>query len=105
MDKKKEKIKRKVYPDLSNMTLTEINKRLEKFGVSIDFLFDDGIEFTYNSTLDIRHFPGDISFVDREKNLVVLSYLEGFSSIEFFIGGDWGDEDEPYLNIPIYNLL
>ena len=105
MSKRKVKIERKIYPNFEELTPEDINKRLERFNVSINFLFDDGIEFTYDSGLDVRYFPGDISFVDKKKNVVVLSYLEGFSSIEFFIGGDWDDDTEPYLVIPIYDFL
>lgn len=105
MSKRKVKIERKIYPNFDNLTPKEINKKLEKFGISMDFLFDDGIEFTYDSNLDVRYFPGDISFIDKSRNLVILSYLEGFSTIEFFIGGDWDDETKPYLVIPIYDFL
>lgn len=106
MGKKSKIIKRKIYPDFENsISPQEINKKLERFNISINFLFDDGIEFIYDSGLDIRYFPGDVSFVDKEKNIVVLSYLEGFSNIEFFVGGDWDDDSEPYLRIPIYNFL
>lgn len=106
MSKKSKIINRAVYPDFENsMTPSEINKLLERFKVSINFLFDDGIEFIYDSSLDIRYFPGDVSFVDKEKNIVILSYLEGFSSIEFFVGGEWDDETEPYIKIPIFDFL
>lgn len=105
MSKRKVKIERKIYPNFEELTPEDINKRLERFRVSMNFLFDDGIEFTYDSELDVRYFPGDLSFIDKKKNVVVLSYLEGFSSIEFFIGGDWDDDTEPYLTIPIYDFL
>lgn len=106
MSKRKLKIERRIYPDFENsITPKEINEKLKKFGVSINFLFDDGIEFIYDSTLEVRYFPGDVSFVDKARNVVVLSYLEGFSSIEFFIGGNWADDDSPYLQIPIYDFL
>lgn len=105
MSKKIVRIERKIYPSFENLTPAEVNKKLERFKVSVNFLFDDGIEFTYDSTLDVRYFPGDVSFINKEKNIVVLSYLEGFSNIEFYIGGDWDDETEPYLVIPIYDFL
>ena len=106
MSKKSKIIKRKIYPDFEHsLTPAEINKLLERFKVSVNFLFDDGIEFVYDSGLDIRYFPGDVSFVDKTRNIVILSYIEGFSSIDFFIGGDWDDTSEPYLQIPIYNFL
>jgi hypothetical protein len=104
-NKKIERVNRKIYPDFENITPSEINKSLERFGISINFLFDDGIEFIYDQTLDIRYFPGDISFIDNQRNIVILSYIEGFSSIDFFIGGDWDDETDPYLTIPIFNFL
>lgn len=106
MSKRKFRIERKIYPDFENSLMPdEINEKLKRFGVSLNFLFDDGLEFIYDPTLDIRHFPGDISFVDKAKNIVILSYVEGFSSIDFFIGGDWDDETEPYLSIAIYDFL
>ncbi len=106
MSKRKLKIERKIYPDLENsLSPKEINALLSRFKVSLNFLFDDGIEFIYDSSLDVRYFPGDVSFIDKKNGIVVLSYIEGFSSIEFFIGGDWNDETEPYLSIPIFDFL
>lgn len=105
MGKKSLKIERKIYPDFEHIKPNEINKCLERFKVQINFLFDDGIEFIYDSGLDIKHFPGDISFVDKQLGVITLSYIEGFSSIEFFVGGQWDDDSEPYLTIPIYNFL
>ena len=106
MSKSKLRIERKIYPDLENsLTPKEINEKLQRLGVSMNFLFDDGLEFIYDTTLDVKYFPGDVSFVDKARGVVVLSYLEGFSTIEFFIGGDWNDETEPYLRIPIYDFL
>lgn len=104
-EKRSEVIKRKIYPDLDRVDIREVNKKLERFKVSLNFMFDDGIEFTYDSNLDIRYFPGDVSFIDRAKNIVVLSYVEGFSDIEFFVGGDWDDDTEPYISIPIYDFF
>lgn len=106
MSKKSEIIKRKIYPDFEkSLSPSQINALLERFKVSINFLFDDGLEFVYDSSLDVRYFPGDVSFVDKKRNIVVLSYVEGFSSIEFFVGGDWDDDTEPYLIIPIFDFL
>lgn len=101
----KQRVCRKIYPDFEHITPKEINSKLERFGVSVDFLFDDGIEFTYAKELDIRYFPGDVSFVDKSRGIVVLSYVEMFGEIEFFVGGDFDETTEPYLSIPIYNFL
>lgn len=91
------KLGKNIYPKLEN--LDEVKEKLvDRFGIKLYFLFEDGIEFHYPDHLRVLHFPGDISFYDG--NRLILYFEESFSTINFFLS-----DDSLYFSIEIENLL
>ena len=91
------KLGKNIYPKLEN--LDEVKEKLvDRFGIKLYFLFEDGIEFHYPDHLRVLRFPGDISFYDG--NRLILYFEESFSTINFFL-----PDDSLYFSIEIENLL
>lgn len=86
-----------IYPDIDLEVQENIDDFTRKYGIEIDFLFDDGILFTYQSgQYDISHCPGDLSFVDSRTKEVSVIYVENFLNLEFF-----DNKHNKILSIPI----
>lgn len=91
------KLGKNIYPKSEN--LDEIKEKLvDRFGIKLYFLFEDGIEFHYPDHLRVLRFPGDISFYDG--NRLILYFEESFSTLNFFL-----PDDSIYFSIEIENLL
>ena len=91
------KLGKNIYPKLEN--LDEVKEKLvDRFGIKLYFLFEDGIEFYYPDHLRVLRFPGDISFYDG--NRLILYFEESFSTLNFFL-----PDDSLYFSIEIENLL
>lgn len=91
------KVGKNIYPKSEN--LDEIKEKLvDRFGIKLYFLFEDGIEFHYPDHLRVLRFPGDISFYDG--NRLILYFEESFSTLNFFL-----PDDSIYFSIEIENLL
>lgn len=91
---KKIRIGKNIFPDLTEEILSKIESKLvKKYKINIYFLFEDGIEFHYPDSYEIKSFPGDISFWEIEP---VVSYVENLNSLDFFYAYD----DDPFLSIP-----
>ena len=90
------KLGKNIYPRLENFD--EIKEKLvDRFGIELYFLFEDGIEFHYPDHLRVLRFPGDISFYDG--NRLILYFEESFLTLNFFL-----PDDSLYFSIKIENL-
>lgn len=91
------KLGKNIYPKVES--LDEVKEKLvDRFGIKLYFLFEDGIEFHYPDHLRVLRFPGDISFYDG--NRLILYFEESFSTLNFFLS-----DDSLYFSIEIENLL
>ena len=63
--------------------LDEVDKFLNRFGIKIDWLLEDGIMFEYPETIMTKDYPGDLSFYDSSSGALILTLLENFGALEF----------------------
>jgi hypothetical protein len=66
-----------------NADFDSVDKFLDKYGIKIYWLFEDGVKFEYPDSLSVRYDPGDCSFVDTATGALILTYLENFGQLEF----------------------
>lgn len=92
----KYRIGKDIYPDLEENIKDKLDSELEKLGIKISFLFDDGVEFEYSSELDVRNSPADVSFYRGVSRL--LTYIESFGKLVFL-----DSEDNELISIPTYD--
>ena len=96
------KLGKNIFPSFDDILPKDINEKLKRFGVSVQFLFDDGISFSYDSdTIDIKHFPGDLSFFDSKSGSRLLTYVENIDDLEFYSE----DEESPLVKVKICDTL
>ena len=86
-----------IYPDIDAKVQENIKNFTKKYGIEVDFLFDDGVLFTYLSEqYDTASCPGDLSFIDTKNKEVAIIYIENFMELEFF-----DNKHNKILSIPI----
>lgn len=94
-------IGKSIFPDFEQLTPDLISFNLKEYGVSMEFLFDDGVEFSWDdSILKAKNYPGDISFYSvggDGKEILVLTYIENWDYLMFE-----NASGETILTIPIY---
>lgn len=86
MKTSKIRIGHNLYPqfDDDGLDYEKVRELAAQYDIGIDFLFEDGIEFSYDSNkYTIRRFPGDVAFYDEENQAVVLYIEDLFGQIEF----------------------
>lgn len=94
MEGNKVLLTREVYPDLDN---TDYKGILSQYGISIKFLFADGIMITYADNLEAYKTSEDsVSFYDTRTKEMVIQYVEDFGFIRFS-----GPGYKEILSIPI----
>ena len=87
-----------IYPDPSEEDSKRLKELLGRYGIKIQFLFDDGVEFEVPEDIEIsQNVAGlDVTFLSRRSSMMLLGYSESFGCIEFV------DKDfEVILEIPI----
>lgn len=95
-------IGKNIFPSFEDILPQKVNEILEKYGVSVQFLFEDGVRFSYDSDrLNIEHYPGDLSFYDSKTNSRLLTFLENIDELQFY--GD--DEDIPIIKLEICDTI
>lgn len=83
--------------ELTKELLNNYNKILNRYKVSLDYLFMEGsIKLIYSDDYIVKNCFGDISFYDSKGNLI-LSYVENFGKLEFR-----NSLFDTVLEIPIY---
>ena len=92
----KYRIGKDIYPDLEKEIKDKLDSELEKLGIKISFLFDDGVEFEYSSELDVRNSPADVSFYQGVSRL--LTYTESFGELIFL-----DSQEKEIIRIPTYD--
>ena len=100
MENRKEiKLNRSVWPDYEDIGWRE---KLNKLGLELKFLLDDGILLSYDSQKYEPTIIGQdgVDFYDPRTKSLVISYIENFGYIEFILRG----EKEPIVRIPILDL-
>ena len=94
-------IGKNIYPDIDLDTQKKINSFEKRFGIKIDFLFDEGVQLTYQTdSYDIATCPGDLSFIDSRTKIILITFIESFDELQFF-----SKTDELLLSIPILEEL
>lgn len=88
------RVGRNIYPDFDDLRWKEV---LGRFGITANFLLDDGVVLEYPENLEPSQCPGDVSFYDTMTKTRVLTWCENFGEIE--ITGP--EEDEIIATIKI----
>ena len=70
-----------IYPDPDDF---EYEKILDRFGIKLEFLFDDGILVEYPVNLEPNETPGDVSFYSSVDRSRILTFTESFGCIEIY---------------------
>lgn len=70
-----------IYPDPDNFDYEEI---LSRFGVSLSFLFEDGVMVTYPPELEPNETPGDVSLYSVKDRSRILTITESFGCLEIY---------------------
>lgn len=91
------KVGKNIYPDVD---LKDVSKFLGPYGIKMNFLFDDGVEFIMNDDITTKNFPGDLSFYKNGETNPFLIFAISFGNLIFFDG--LLTEKELFL-IPIYD--
>jgi len=99
MEKATVLLNRSVIPDYEDIKWRD---ELKKYGLSVNFLFDGGVQLIYDSDrYDARVIGQDsVEFYDTKTKTLAISYIENFGNIEFYIKS----EKDPILRIPILDL-
>ena len=96
------KIGKNIFPSFDDILPKDINEKLKRFGVSVEFLFEDGISLSYDSeNLDVKYFPGDVSFFDSKTGSRLLTFIENIDELQFYSD----DEENPIIKINICDTL
>lgn len=79
LENRRVRVGRNIYPDFDDLKWKEV---LEKFGIKVNFLLDDGVVLEYPENLEPYPTPGDVSFYDTRDKTRVLTWCENFGEIE-----------------------
>lgn len=71
-----------IYPDFEAFPLDEFRSFLGKYKITVNFLFDDGLEFTYDETeVEWKRSPNNGGFYDICGNLI-FTIIDDFGEID-----------------------
>ena len=76
-------IGKNIFIEMSDESFNRVDEFLNKYGIKILWLFEDGVQFDYPPTLSVRYDPGDCTFIDTATGAIVLTYVENFGVLEF----------------------
>lgn len=86
-----------IYPDITTEMFDELTKLEKIYGISVEFLLDEGVKFSYDTEkVSTKNYPGDISFYGLRNNLLI-TFEETFGELEFR-----DINDEVIITIPIF---
>ena len=93
------RLNREVLPDFDDL---EWREKLGRVGIKLKFLLSDGLEIRYDSD---QYEPGlirpdSVEFYDPKTKAFLLSYIENFGFIEFYLGRS----EEPFVRIKILDI-
>ena len=102
MKEKEIRLGRSIWPDVDGPY--EVNKFLEKLGIKVSFLLDDGLLFTYNSEKlePVKIGEATLYFRDTGTKENLFHYYEDFDFLVFEALGD--SFKIPIIDFPDYDF-
>ena len=70
-----------IYPDPDDFKYEEI---LSRYGITLMFLFEDGVMVKYPPELEPNETPGDVSFYSVKDRSRILTITESFGCLEIY---------------------